>query len=832
MPVASYPIERFNAGILSGTARGRIDIEDYRAGARVLDNFLAIVEGAITKRSGLRYVKAVKDSSKTTRLFDFEFNVEQTYMLEFGDLYFRVMRDEGAVVDTAQAFTASPTAANPVVVTITGHPFSDGDEVFIAGSSMLQLNGRFFTVANAGVNDFELSGEDGTGRSTGTGGTAAKSIEVVTTYAHGDLPKVKTIQSADILYMFHTQYAYRKVTRSSDTAWSIAAVTYDDLIWPAFEADNLSAVTITPGATTGTSQTLTASSAIFVASDVGRYIRVTQGDEDDEGYCLVTAVASPPSTTCTVDIIKDFLNVSAATRWARDAWNPVNGYPTCAVFHEDRLWLGGVPGLPQSVWASKIADYDNHRRATTAVGALLLPLNSESINPIEWVISGDGLAIGTRGSEWTITAIDSDSAISAGNVRARKRGSRGSRAGVEVLAIDNAVLFVQRAGKKLREFIYQFVQDSYSTVNLNRLTRDITQGIIRYLAYQQEPHQTVWANMEDGTQAALTYEREDQVAAWSNFVSGGTAPTLQSVASIPSASETSDQTWFIVQRTVDGSVVQYIEVLQPFWEQGGDIRDAFFVDAGITWDGGAELPGTTGNLFTGSVIVGSYVLTDSAHGLAVGDFVRFEASAFSNLLGNVYEVVSVPAADLIHFAPVGGAAYTTDMNGTHAVTIEKVAKTFYGLNHLEGEMLSVLADGAVITGVMVSGGTVVLTEYANTVHFGLGYSSDYLSMPIEAGSADGTAQGKTGRIHEAVFRLYQTGEGAKFGPELDDDRLASLVTRQVSDPMDAPVPLYDGDTEPQAFPSGYGEDKALAFRHDTPLPCTLVAAWLKMRTNG
>jgi len=105
MAKASYPISRFNAGLLSDTIQGRIEAEDYAAGARTLKNFFPLVEGPIQKRSGGKFVKAVKTSADTTRLFSFEFNVEQAYVLEFRALYFRVMRDEGAVIDTAQSFT-------------------------------------------------------------------------------------------------------------------------------------------------------------------------------------------------------------------------------------------------------------------------------------------------------------------------------------------------------------------------------------------------------------------------------------------------------------------------------------------------------------------------------------------------------------------------------------------------------------------------------------------------------------------------------------------------------------------------------------------------------
>lgn len=66
------------------------------------------------------------------------------------------------------------TQANPAVVTSASHPFSNGQTVMLTGVvGMIEVNGRYFTVANAGANDFELSGEDSTGHTAYTSGGIA-----------------------------------------------------------------------------------------------------------------------------------------------------------------------------------------------------------------------------------------------------------------------------------------------------------------------------------------------------------------------------------------------------------------------------------------------------------------------------------------------------------------------------------------------------------------------------------------------------------------------------------------------------------------------------------
>jgi len=140
------------------------------------------VQGGARKRSGTRFVKEVKDSTKATRLIPFEFNTDQAYILEFGHEYMRVYRDGGAVTEPTKAISATTndapvavtitdagvaitgaTQANPVVVTSASHGFQDGDLVKITGVvGMTEINDREFTVAGKTTDTFQLSGENGT----------------------------------------------------------------------------------------------------------------------------------------------------------------------------------------------------------------------------------------------------------------------------------------------------------------------------------------------------------------------------------------------------------------------------------------------------------------------------------------------------------------------------------------------------------------------------------------------------------------------------------------------------------------------------------------------
>lgn len=162
MAKASPAFHNFTAGELSPRLDGRTDVSKYFNGCATLNNFIVHPHGGASRRSGTIFVAEVKDSSKETRLIPFEFSVTQTYILEFGDQYFRVIKDGGQVIASTKTATAI-TKANPAVVTSAGHGFSDGDTVIFANVlGMTQLNGNRYSVVGATTDTFQLTGVDST----------------------------------------------------------------------------------------------------------------------------------------------------------------------------------------------------------------------------------------------------------------------------------------------------------------------------------------------------------------------------------------------------------------------------------------------------------------------------------------------------------------------------------------------------------------------------------------------------------------------------------------------------------------------------------------------
>jgi hypothetical protein len=157
-----------------------------------------------------------------------------------------------------------------------------------------------------------------------------------------------------------------------------------------------------------------------------------------------------------------------------------------------------------------------------------------------------------------------------------------------------------------------------------------------------------------------------------------------------------------------------------------------------------------------------------------------------------------------------------------------VAKsTFSGLDHLEGEEVTILADGSPHPSQTVVGGSITLDWDAEDVHAGLPFTPILETMPIEAGGQDGVAQGKQKRLPQIVVRVANT-VGLKIGTT--SDNVTDLIQRKTADYMDSPVPLYTGDKQ-HTMKSGWERDGRVYITQNAPLPSTILAIIAQVTTE-
>lgn len=222
----------FSGGELSPSLYARTDIQKYYTGLRTLRNMYVMRHGGATNRPGTKFIGESKYSTRKCRLIEFVFNDEDTFIIEMGHEYFRFIKNDSYIKEAAKSIEGI-TQANPAVVTITGHGYQNGDEVFINGvQGMLEVNNRNFIVTNATANTFELSTLDNVGLdSTSYGlysgsGSTRKIYEVVTNYIEEDLFDIKFVQSADVLTFANRFYPPQELKRYADDDWELTEIEF------------------------------------------------------------------------------------------------------------------------------------------------------------------------------------------------------------------------------------------------------------------------------------------------------------------------------------------------------------------------------------------------------------------------------------------------------------------------------------------------------------------------------------------------------------------------------------------------------------------------------
>jgi hypothetical protein len=453
------------------------------------------------------------------------------------------------------------------------------------------------------------------------------------------------------------------------------------------------------------------------------------------------------------------------------------------------------------------------RRGELATDAVKYTIDSSSQNQVYWMVGEEVLLIGTSGAEWKLGSYDPSDAISPVNpIQPRKQTTYGSKL-LQAILVANAVLFVDAQGTKVRGAQYVFEQGQqggYDAPDYTLLSEHITKSGIVDMAFQQNPYPILWCVLSNGNLVGMLFEPGSKVWGWFRCEIDG---LVESVAVIRGTDE--DEIWIIVNRTINGATKRYVEYFKPR-DWGDDQADCFFVDSGLTFDGGDAVD------ITGVSLANPCVIT-AANSFSENDQVKIVGVVGTTEINNKVYTVTNPTSTTFEIKDVKGSVqinstgWTTYTSGG---TAQQVENSFSGLDHLEGETVSVLGDGSVHPDVVVSGGAVTLTDYYNKVHIGLGYTSAIQPMKPNIPGTD--IHGKQKRIHQIIFSFYKT-LGAKFGPTSGDE---TVPFRKTTDPLGFAPPLFTGE-KIQTFNGGYELNADIYVEQTQPLPLTVRSITLK-----
>lgn len=776
----------FATGEISPSLYGRPDLAKYSAGLARCENFIIHPHGGVSKRPGMRFVAKAKGRC---RLVEFEYSIDQTYVLEFGNKYVRFFRNGAQITKDGEPYEL-----------VTPYLEADLDALsFTQSADVLYIVHKGYRPMELyRVSDDEWALQDFPFRNGPFRNKTEAQADVTLALSALSGDNVTMTASAPLFEAGHegalfelTHHVDEVMKKSSGDTWTLEVTAYkewrlesggfwggevvleywdeDEGAWVKYKT-YISQV-YDEGTSSSCGNAKNYSDQDTVDKPTKLRLRavsfssfVPEGNsEEDRGYFQLVAMAGyhkavarvvsvVSSTKATVSMETEAASTRATLNWREGSWSDVLGWPSAVGFYQERLAMGATREEPQSWWLSVVGDYYDFGVSLEVLDdeAVSGTLVSRKLYDINYFVSTNKLLIMTSGGEWLLSPGAAGGALTPSNVDVGLQGNRGC-ARIEPVVIGNMVLFVQSRGLRIRDLGYEYVSDSYTGTDLTMLARHLFErGTIADWAFAQEPDSMCWTVMSDGSLVALTYIREQEVVAWGRFPTDG---FVESVAAV--VSEGADDVYLCVKRGEE----RFIELLSP---RGVDSpEEAFFVDAGVT--------------------------------------ARFETPS----------------------------------------------REVSGLSHLEGREVVCLADGNVIEGLTVENGKVALPHAASVVHAGLPYAALLETLELVYGRQDGTQLTRRSRISSVTARVERT-RGLFIGTEVSqksprdtsdktgltavEEALLSEAPQRTDERYNEPVGLYTKDYKLH-LSSGYGQGTITCWA-PYPLPCSILALVAEVETGG
>ena len=194
-----------------------------------------------------------------------------------------------------------------------------------------------------------------------------------------------------------------------------------------------------------------------------------------------------------------------------DNWAPGN-FPAACTFHEGRLWLGGSPNDPATLWASRSGDYVDFTNTAPASkdDPLLFPLSNSG--NVQTLTSRKDLVILTDISEVIGTSIQG--VIAFDDFSFPKQTDWGSNC-IQPVVVGRSMVFTSNSRTRIRTFADEGGTNyGWDGNELSLLAQSIFKTPVRRLVYLDEPAYQACFLLSDGTMGMATYFYPEDVIGW------------------------------------------------------------------------------------------------------------------------------------------------------------------------------------------------------------------------------------------------------------------------------------------------------------------------------
>lgn len=745
----------FAGGEITGEMYARVDLNSFQTGMAVAENFRVLPHGPVESRAGFQYIThSMADAGAPARLIPFQFNAEQTVVLEFGASgAIRFFSNGGAVLENPKAIVAVTVGA-VTVVQVTAHGYSTWDSVYLGQvDGVPELNGRFVNIVVLSPDTFQVFALDGlTIDTTGSGpytgsGTSSRVYQIASPYIGGDVMSIHYTQSADVLTLVHPSYPVKELRRLGATNWQLVDVTFAptitapaapalavggpgggtpialEYVCTAIANETLEESVASPSATVNRDLTVVGN---YVDIDPPNVVGAVRYYIYKKKAGLFGYIGSTDGGAFRDDNIDPDVTTTPPV-----SYNPFVGtdnYPSTVTYFEQRRCFAATNNQPQHHWFTRSATESNMSQSVPVRDddAIIFRIAAAQQNRVRHLVPLTDLLSLTVGAEWRITPSSGDFLTPA--VVPRPQSYVGAN-DVQPVVTSSACMYVQSRGGHIRELSYGGESNNYGYRSLDAsiLAPHLVDNYsITDLAFSRATVPTLWAVRSDGVLLGLTYVPEQNVRAWHHHTTAG---RFESICCVAEGGE--DVLYAVVARGLN----YHIERLHSRYFE--TIADCFFVDAGVSYDG-------------------------------------------------------------------------------FPITV------LYGLWHLEGKEVTILADGAVQPNQTVVNGSITLMTPASKVHAGMAYLPKMVTLPVTLEASAGLGQGAMKNISKVHIRVSNSS-GTFVGPK---DGVLREAKQRTTEPYGTPPSLVTGTQSVNVQPS-WNLDGQIQIEQRAPLPLTILSMALE-----
>ena len=309
------------------------------------------------------------------------------------------------------------------------------------------------------------------------------------------------------------------------------------------------------------------------------------------------------------------ISSTVINQWAETAVSNYRGWFNAVAFHENRLWFGGSPSLPDHLWASKPGIYLNFDIGDGEPSdAIDLASGFGEFNEIRHLVSNRDLQIFMDSSE-AIVPSNPEAPITPANAQIKRQTPFGCNK-AQPAVVDGSTVFVYSSGASVGSFIFTNQEKAYSVNNISYISEHLINTPINIQTASgkfNRPETFTFFTNTDGTLAVLYTNKSTNQAGWFLWTTNG---------NFKSTCVVDERVYAAVSRTYGGSTNTYIEEFR--YDAEMDCQEQYTINSDnptrrIEFDGYISDPSdqfTAGNvvdIYEGTKYLGAFTIDGSNH---------------------------------------------------------------------------------------------------------------------------------------------------------------------------------------------------------------------------